>query len=123
MFSDRRNKDECISNACRFSEKLKDSKEMGIKRGMMSGLGGGVLWLVTYCCYAVAFVYGVRLIVWSWEADDTKYTPGILIIVRSSTFRGFSWKSMNLQKIPPHFSGFLRNCNGGYKYGLRYCPR
>lgn len=68
----------------RYEDKLKTSKQVGIKKGITSGISGGVLWFITYSCYAVAFSYGVRLIIWSRTEGNSDYTPGVLIIVRST---------------------------------------
>jgi hypothetical protein len=48
---------------------------------MFSGLGAGIMWFIIYCSYAIAFWYGVTLILESRENGDYEYTPGILVIV------------------------------------------
>jgi ATP-binding cassette subfamily B (MDR/TAP) protein 1 len=48
---------------------------------MFSGLGAGIMWFIIYCSYALAFWYGVMLIMESRERGDSEYTPGILVIV------------------------------------------
>jgi ATP-binding cassette subfamily B (MDR/TAP) protein 1 len=48
---------------------------------MFSGLGAGIMWFIIYCSYAIAFWYGVTLILESKEKGDYEYTPGILVIV------------------------------------------
>jgi ATP-binding cassette subfamily B (MDR/TAP) protein 1 len=69
----------------RYTDKLGKAKATGIKRGMFSGLGTGVMWFIIYCNYAIAFWYGVELILESRENGDYEYTPAILVIV-SITF-------------------------------------
>ncbi|KAJ9579274.1 hypothetical protein L9F63_024620, partial [Diploptera punctata] len=64
----------------RFKEKLKKAKATGIKRGIFSGLGGGTMWFIIYCSYAVAFWYGVTLILESRANGNYEYTPDILVI-------------------------------------------
>jgi len=39
----------------RYSEKLGPAEKTGIRRGMWSGIGGGVMWLIIYLSYALAF--------------------------------------------------------------------
>lgn len=39
----------------RYSEKLVPAEKTGIRRGMWSGIGGGVMWLIIYLSYALAF--------------------------------------------------------------------
>jgi ATP-binding cassette subfamily B (MDR/TAP) protein 1 len=65
----------------RYTENLGPATATGIKRGMFSGLGAGLMWFIIYCSYAIAFWYGVTLILESKENGDFEYTPGILVIV------------------------------------------
>jgi hypothetical protein len=65
----------------RYTENLRSATATGIKRGMFSGLGAGIMWFIIYCSYAIAFWYGVTLILESKENGDLEYTPGILVIV------------------------------------------
>lgn len=60
----------------RYAEKLNTAKATGIKRGMFSGLGAGIMWFIIYSTYAIAYWYGVTLILESREKGDYKYTPG-----------------------------------------------
>lgn len=39
----------------RYSEKLIPAEKTGIRRGLWSGIGGGVMWLIIYLSYALAF--------------------------------------------------------------------
>lgn len=39
----------------RYSEKLMPAEKTGIKKSMWSGIGGGVMWLIIYLSYALAF--------------------------------------------------------------------
>jgi hypothetical protein len=48
---------------------------------MFSGLGAGIMWFIMYSSYAIAFWYGVKLILESREKGDYEYTPAILVIV------------------------------------------
>lgn len=41
----------------RYAKKLVPADRTGIKRGMWSGVGGGVMWFIIYISYAVAFWY------------------------------------------------------------------
>jgi ABC-type bacteriocin/lantibiotic exporter with double-glycine peptidase domain len=68
----------------RFKEKLSKARTTGIKRGIFTGLGNGIMWFIIYCSYAVVFWYGVTLILESRENGDHEYTPGILVIVSIS---------------------------------------
>lgn len=53
---------------------------------MMTGIGGGLMWLIVYASYALAFWYGVKLIMDDREGCttldcDIKYEPSDLIVV------------------------------------------
>lgn len=65
----------------RFSKQLEGSEKTGARRGLLSGIGGGVMWFIIYCCYSLAFWYGVALILESREERNFEYTPAVLIIV------------------------------------------
>lgn len=39
----------------RYAEKLVPAERTGIRRGLWSGVGGGVMWLIIYLSYALAF--------------------------------------------------------------------
>ena len=68
----------------RYVDNLGPAKATGIKRGMFSGLGAGIMWFIIYCSYAIAFWYGVTLILDSREKGDYEYTPAILVIVSTT---------------------------------------
>ena len=57
-------------------------------RGLLVGSGAGVMWLLIYGSYALAFWYGVKLIMDDREACivepltcSARYTPATLLIV------------------------------------------
>lgn len=53
----------------RYSEKLIFARKNNIKRSFLSGIGFGLLWFFIYASYAMAFWYGVQLIL------KDKYLP------------------------------------------------
>ena len=69
-------------------------------RGFLTGVGGGLMWFIIYASYALAFWYGVKLIMDDREACLTsllencnvRYDPSSLLIVF------FSGKNLSLQK-------------------------
>lgn len=67
--------------SARYTQELKPAKEVGSKKGLYSGLGAGVMWLIVYISYAVAFYYGITLIVHDRNLEEKEYTPAVLIIV------------------------------------------
>ena len=46
----------------RYESKLVYAKKAGLLRGILVGVGGGFMWLIIYSSYALAFWYGVKLI-------------------------------------------------------------
>lgn len=64
------------------------ARRAGIMRGLLTAVGGGLMWFIIFASYALAFWYGVKLIV-----DDTeeclenindcnpRYDAGSLLIV------------------------------------------
>ena len=66
----------------------------GILRGVLVAVGAGLMWFIIYGSYALAFWYGVKLImddrVLCLEDPDAclaRYTPASLLIVSSHSIR------------------------------------
>ena len=49
--------------------KLVFARKAGIMRGTLTAVGAGVMWFIIYSSYALAFWYGVKLIM------DDRYIP------------------------------------------------
>lgn len=86
----------------RYEERLKPAEKNGKKKGIYSGFGGGVMWLIIYCCYALAFWYGISLILEDRGKIDKDYTPAILIIVLFGVLCG----AQNLGFTAPYIEAF-----------------
>ncbi|KAK6625886.1 hypothetical protein RUM43_006185 [Polyplax serrata] len=86
----------------RFQNELEASHKAGIRRGYLSGIGGGVMWFITYSCYAIAFWYGVSLILESRLSGNFEYTPSVLLI----TFYGVLVGAIQLGQSAPHLEAF-----------------
>lgn len=71
----------CFVSSGRYAHELKPAKEVGSQKGLYSGLGTGIMWLIVYISYAVAFYYGITLIVHDRPLEEKEYTPAVLIIV------------------------------------------
>lgn len=65
----------------RYSERLIPATKTGKRKGMYSGIGSGIMWFIIYCTYALAFWYGVDLILQDRDKPHKEYTPAVLIIV------------------------------------------
>ena len=64
----------------RYEDNLVYAKNAGVKRGLMTGMGVGVMWLFIYAAYALAFWYGTGLILDS-NGKKGDYDASKLIIV------------------------------------------
>lgn len=86
----------------RYSSRLLPAEKNGKKKGVYSGLGGGLMWFIIYCCYALAFWYGISLILADRDKIDKDYTPAVLIIVLFGVLAG----AQNLGLTAPHIEAF-----------------
>ena len=72
----------------RYDGKLHLSRKAGVMRGTLVGVGAGLMWFIIYGSYALAFWYGVKLIMDDREICinepencTARYTPASLLIV------------------------------------------
>lgn len=67
----------------RYKKNLLPAEKNGKKKGLFSGLGGFIMWLIIYAVYALAFWYGISLILEDRDKveENRQYTPATLIIV------------------------------------------
>ncbi|KAI8440970.1 hypothetical protein MSG28_009258 [Choristoneura fumiferana] len=82
----------------RYEVRLSPAKKTGSKKGMYSGIGSGVMWLIIYATYALAFWYGVGLILESRHEITPVYTPAVLMIIFFSILQG----AQNVGLTSPH---------------------
>lgn len=57
------------------------ANKKGAEKGIYSGLGSAVMWLIIYATYALAFWYGVGLILMSRDEEVPVYTAAVVMIV------------------------------------------
>lgn len=86
----------------RYSVNLAPCERTGRLKGIYSGLGGGLMWLFIYVCYALAFWYGMNLILEDRDKLDKEYTPAVLLIVLFGVLVG----AQNLGFTAPHMEAF-----------------
>lgn len=93
----------------RFENNLHDAKKAGIMRGLLTGIGGGFMWLIIYASYALAFWYGVKLIMDDTEDCfedilhcDPRYDASSLLVVFFSVLMG----AMNVGQATPYVEAF-----------------
>lgn len=60
----------------RYGKNLVDAYKYGVKKSMVSGGGMGIVFLIIFCVYALAFWYGSKLV-----REDEAYTAGRVLIV------------------------------------------
>lgn len=88
--------------SARYRANLEPAERTGKLKGMYSGLGGGLMWGFIYCCYALAFWYGLELIIADRHLAEKDYTPAVLIIVLFGVLAG----AQNLGFCSPHMEAF-----------------
>ncbi|KAH8372084.1 hypothetical protein KR093_010043 [Drosophila rubida] len=86
----------------RFAKLLVPAEVTGRKKGLYSGIGAGVMWLLIYCCMAIAIWYGVDLILDQRDLEVRQYTPAVLVIVLFAIIMG----AQNLGFSSPHVDSF-----------------
>ncbi|KAH8371803.1 hypothetical protein KR093_008900 [Drosophila rubida] len=86
-----------------YKTKVVAAKDLNIKRNMFSGIGFGLLWFFIYASYALAFWYGVGLVIKGrHEPYFANYDPGTMITVFFSVMMG----SMNIGMASPYIEAF-----------------
>lgn len=91
----------------RYDEKLIPALKAGRRKGIWSGLGEGIMRMTFYASNALAFWYGVTLILEDRNKEDKEYTPAVLMI----TFFGILVGSDNIAKMAP-FIGIFATARG-----------
>lgn len=109
----------------RYSDNLKFARSAGIKRGLLTGVSGGSAWFLIFAAYALAFWYGIKLIMDDIErcqGEDPdycvpEYDPKSMIIVsplQMDSPKGWSGTLNSLQAAPRFVAGVLLGADGGH---------
>ncbi|XP_017069092.1 ATP-dependent translocase ABCB1 [Drosophila eugracilis] len=86
-----------------YKESVVAAKFLNIKRNMFSGIGFGLLWFFIYASYALAFWYGVGLVLKGYKDPAYEnYDAGTMITVFFSVMMG----SMNIGMAAPYIEAF-----------------
>uniref|UniRef100_A0A0K8VT37 ABC-type xenobiotic transporter n=1 Tax=Bactrocera latifrons TaxID=174628 RepID=A0A0K8VT37_BACLA len=87
-----------------YKSQIVDARKINIKRNLFSGMGFGLLWFFIYGSYALAFWYGVGLVLKNYEGIPGygNYDPGNMITVFFSVMMG----SMNIGMASPYIEAF-----------------
>ncbi|KAK7086306.1 tRNA N6-adenosine threonylcarbamoyltransferase [Halocaridina rubra] len=87
----------------RYDKNLVHAKKAGVKRGLVTGIGMGLMWFIIYAAYSLAFYYGTGLILDSRPPNgDGSFDPSNLIIVFFSVLMG----AMNVGQSAPYVEAF-----------------
>ncbi|KAF2354674.1 ABC transporter type 1 transmembrane domain [Trinorchestia longiramus] len=86
----------------RYEANLIHARAAGVRRGMFSGISLGLVWLIIYASYSIAFWYGSGLIIESRYPNDGDYDPAVLIVVFFSVLMG----AMNMGQAAPFVEAF-----------------
>ncbi|XP_059822231.1 bile salt export pump [Hypanus sabinus] len=81
----------------RYDKNLVFAQRWGIRKGIIMGFFTGYVWMIIFCCYALAFWYGSQLVI-----EQNEYTPGGLLQV----FLGVLVAAMNLGQASPCLEAF-----------------
>ncbi|KAI8147839.1 putative ABC transporter protein [Fennellomyces sp. T-0311] len=91
--------------AQRFETELVKSRRMGIKRGLVLGMGFGTFMFILFSTYGLAFWFGSRLV-----KSGEQSGPDVLVV-----FMGMMMGSMALMQVPPNLSAVSSACGAAYK--------
>ncbi|XP_059608889.1 ATP-dependent translocase ABCB1 isoform X1 [Phlebotomus argentipes] len=97
----------------RYQSRLHNARSINIKKNFFMGLGFGLLWFFIYASYALAFWYGVGLILQynHLPPDEQVYDAGVMFIV----FFSVMMAGMNLGMSSPYIESFTLAMGTGAK--------
>ncbi|GIY55270.1 ATP-dependent translocase ABCB1 [Caerostris extrusa] len=86
----------------RYNQCLIPASKKGVRRGLLTSIGAALIWFCIYAGYALAFWYGVKLIVEGRDQEIPEYKPSTLIIVFFNVMLG----AMGIGQTAPYFEAF-----------------
>lgn len=72
----------------RYTDLLRPAQQAGIRKGVYSGVGEAIMRMLFYASNALAYWYGVGLVLEDRDKEMKEYTPAVLMIV-SGVCRAF----------------------------------
>ncbi|KAM9973614.1 hypothetical protein ACTFIW_010724 [Dictyostelium discoideum] len=97
----------------RYTERLKEALDIGTKKGIMNGVGIGLVFLVLFGTYSLSFWYGGKLIVdrkWN-PVPDRPWQGGDVLTVFFSVIMG----AMALGQASPNVASFANGRGAAFK--------
>lgn len=88
-----------------YERNLVKARGIGIKRGVVLGVGFGTFFFVLFCTYALAFWFGAKQVK-SGNMDG----PGVLVVFMSMMMGSFA-----LLQLPPNLSAVSAACGAAYR--------
>lgn len=85
----------------RYDKLLVPAQKAGVRKGMSSGIGDGIMRFLFFASNALAYWYGVRLVLNDRDKTDKEYTPAVLMIVSLCFTRTLSLDSNEYSYIFP----------------------
>ncbi|KAJ8706435.1 hypothetical protein PYW08_011061 [Mythimna loreyi] len=88
----------------RYTSSLSAASRHARSRGVWSGVGAGLGWLLTYALNAIVFAYGAVLCVRDMDlpVEDQEYHPGVMVTILFLTFMA----AQNVAMCHPHLEMF-----------------
>ncbi|XP_031626047.1 multidrug resistance protein homolog 65 [Contarinia nasturtii] len=90
----------------RYNKRLINAKKAVKVKGLLAGLGDGIMRFLFFGSNALAFWYGVKLVLEDRNKVDKEYTPAVLMI----TFFGLISGAENIAKTAPFLESFAAAC-------------
>lgn len=63
------------------------AQKAGIRKGLASGIGEGIMRFMFYAMNSLAYWYGVTLVLADRDKVDKEYTPAVLMIVSNCDWK------------------------------------
>lgn len=65
----------------RYNNLLIPAQKAGVRKGVFSGVGEGIMRFLFYASNSLAYWYGVSLVLADRDKEEKEYTPAVLMIV------------------------------------------
>lgn len=65
----------------RYNERLASAKQVVRMKGLVTGVGDGIMRFLFFAAYALGYWYGAKLVLDDRDKVDKEYTPAVLMVV------------------------------------------